>query len=81
MPSTILSRTLCLRFGILRFLEPPDISDSLVVPLVNGFQGCYPDVRVSIYFTERYVDHITEGIDLVFRFGALKDSLLIARRI
>lgn len=67
--------------GILRLSAPPSISDSLVVPLVNGFQGSYPDVRVSIFFTERYVDHITEGIDLVFRFGALKDSSLIARRI
>jgi DNA-binding transcriptional LysR family regulator len=67
--------------GVLRLSAPPSISDSLVVPLVNGFQGSYPNVRVSIFFTERYVDHIAEGIDLVFRFGALKDSSLIARRI
>ena len=67
--------------GVLRLSAPPSISDSLVVPLVNGFQGSYPNVRVSIFFTERYVDHIAEGIDLVFRFGALKDSSLIALRI
>jgi DNA-binding transcriptional LysR family regulator len=67
--------------GVLRLSAPPSISDSLVVPLVNGFQGSYPNVRVSIFFTERYVDHIAEGIDLAFRFGALKDSSLIARRI
>jgi DNA-binding transcriptional LysR family regulator len=67
--------------GVLRLSATPSISDSLVVPLVNGFQGSYPNVRVSIFFTERYVDHIAEGIDLVFRFGALKDSSLIARRI
>ena len=67
--------------GVLRLSAPPSISDSLVVPLVNGFQGSYPNVRVSIFFTERYVDHIAEGIDLVFRCGMLKDSSLIARRI
>jgi DNA-binding transcriptional LysR family regulator len=67
--------------GTLRLSTPPSISDSLVVPLVGGFQAAYPNVRVSIFVTERYVDHISEGIDLVFRFGALKDSTLIARRI
>jgi hypothetical protein len=29
----------------------------------------------------RSVDHIADAVDLVFRFGALKDSTLIARRI
>jgi DNA-binding transcriptional LysR family regulator len=37
--------------GVLRLSAPPSISDSLVVPLVNGFQGSYPNVRVSIFFT------------------------------
>ena len=67
--------------GVLRLSAPPSISDSLVVPIVNGFQDSYPNVRVSIFITERFVDHIAEGIDLVFRFGALKDSTLVARRI
>jgi DNA-binding transcriptional LysR family regulator len=67
--------------GVLRVSAPPSISDSLVVPLVNKFQSSYPNVRVSIFFTERYVDHIAEGIDIVFRRGMLADSTLIARRI
>ncbi len=67
--------------GVLRLSAPPSISDSLVVPLVGAFQAFYPNVRISIFITERFVDHIAEGIDLVFRFGTLKDSTLIARRI
>ncbi len=67
--------------GVLRLSAPPSISDSLVVPLVGAFQATHPDVRVSIFVTERFVDHIAEGIDLAFRFGGLKDSTLIARRI
>ncbi len=67
--------------GVLRLSAPPSISDSLVVPLVNAFQASYPNVRVSIFVTERFVDHIAEGIDLVFRRGMLADSTLIARRI
>ena len=38
-------------------------------------------VRVQILVTDRFVDHIAEGIDLAFRLGALSDSSLVARRI
>jgi DNA-binding transcriptional LysR family regulator len=67
--------------GVLRLSAPPSISDSLIVPLVGAFQASYPNVRVQIFVTERLVDHVAEGVDVVFRFGALKDSSLIARRL
>ncbi len=67
--------------GTLRLSAPPSISDSLLVPLVGAFQASYPGVRVHIFVTERIVDHIAEGIDLVFRLGPLKDSTLVARKI
>jgi DNA-binding transcriptional LysR family regulator len=67
--------------GTLRLSAPPSISDSLLAPLVCAFQASYPDVRVQIFVTERFVDHIAEGIDLGFRVGMLKDSTLIARKI
>ena len=67
--------------GTLRLSAPPSILDSLVVPLVDAFQDSYPNVRVSIFVTERFVDHIAEGIDLAFRRVLLADSTLIARKI
>ena len=67
--------------GVLRLSAPPSISDSLLAPLVGAFQVANPDVRVQILITERMVDHIAEGVDLVFRAGALKDSTLVARKI
>ncbi len=67
--------------GTLRLSAPPSISDSLLVPLVGAFQASYPGVRIHIFVTERIVDHIAEGIDLVFRLGPLKDSTLVARKI
>lgn len=67
--------------GILRLSAPPSISDSLLVPLVGAFQASYPNVRVQIFVTDRFVDHIAEGVDLVFRLGALRDSSLVARKI
>ena len=67
--------------GILRLSAPPSISDSLLAPLVGAFQASHPDLRVQILVTERMVDHIAEGVDLVFRVGTLKDSTLVARKI
>jgi DNA-binding transcriptional LysR family regulator len=67
--------------GTLRLSAPPNISDTLLTPLVTAFQASYPNVRVQILIAERYVDHIGDGVDIVFRLGALKDSSLVARRI
>ncbi len=67
--------------GLLRLSSPPSISDSLLAPLVGAFQATYPNVRVQIFVTERFLDPISEGIDLGFRVGALKDSALVVRKI
>ena len=67
--------------GTLRLSSPPSISDCLLAPLVGAFQAAYPDVRVQVFVTDRIVDQIAEGVDLVFRVGDLKDSSLVARRI
>jgi DNA-binding transcriptional LysR family regulator len=68
--------------GTLRLSAPPSISDSLLVPLIGAFQSSYPDVRIQIFISEQFVDHIADGIDLAFRVGGrLGDSSLIARKI
>ena len=67
--------------GTLRLASPPSISDTLLAPIVGAFQESYPDVRVQIFITDRIVDHVSEGVDLTFRVGDLKDSSLVARRI
>lgn len=68
-------------YGTLRLSSPPNVSDTLVNPIICAFQKAYPDVRVQALITDRYVDHIAEGIDVAFRLGALRDSTLVARRL
>jgi len=58
--------------GTLRLAAPPSISDSLIAPLLEGFQASYPDVRVQVFITDRIVDQIAEGVDVSFRVGPLK---------
>lgn len=67
--------------GTLRLSAMPSVSDTLLTPLVTGFQASHPNVRVQILVTERMVDLIAEGIDLAFRLGPLKDSSFVARRV
>src|SRR5260370_36005260 len=67
--------------GLLRLSSPPSISDSLLAPLGGAFQATYPKVRMQIFVTERFLDPISEGIELGFRVGALKDSALVVRKI
>jgi DNA-binding transcriptional LysR family regulator len=77
----IVSKRLSSVSGTLRLSAPPSVADSLIVPLVSPFQELYPNVRFQILFTERVIDHIVDGVDLVFRIGELRDSTLVARTI
>ncbi|MBO6504030.1 MAG: LysR family transcriptional regulator [Kordiimonadaceae bacterium] len=67
--------------GVVRLSAPPSISDSLLVPIVSAFQAKYPDVKVRVMITNRLVDPIAEGIDIVLRVGRLQDSRLVVRKL
>jgi LysR family transcriptional regulator, regulator for bpeEF and oprC len=67
--------------GTLRIDVPVAFGRLKLVPLLRGFQNDYPDVRLRLTFTDRYIDLIEEGVDICIRFGALQDSSLIARRL
>ena len=65
--------------GLLRLSAPPNLSDTLLAPLIGAFQIAYPEVRIQVLVTERLVDLVAEAIDLAFRVGPLRDSSLVAR--
>jgi len=67
--------------GRLRLSVPPTLSDVVVIPLIEAFQGFYPNAIVNCLVTDRHVNHIEDGIDISLRVGDLKDSSLVARRL
>ena len=67
--------------GVVRLSAPPSVSDTLITPLVCAFQKFYPEVSVQVFVTDRMVNLISEGMDLVFRLGALKDSSMVSVRL
>lgn len=78
---SIISNRLSEIGGTLRLSAPPSISDTVLAPLLTSFRAAYPNVRFQILVTDRFIDHIADGVDFAFRYGDLKDSSLVARRI
>jgi DNA-binding transcriptional LysR family regulator len=67
--------------GTLRLSAPPSISDTLLTPMAIAFQSSYPNVRIRVLITDRFIDQIADGVDLMFRIGAMKDSSLVTRKL
>ncbi|MDX1506854.1 MAG: LysR family transcriptional regulator [Woeseiaceae bacterium] len=74
----IVSNRLAEVSGRISLSAPPSIADSLLAQILSAFQATYPLVSIQVLVTQRFVDHIAEGVDLALRVGELKDSALIA---
>jgi DNA-binding transcriptional LysR family regulator len=77
----VLKRAQIAPSGALRIDVPVAFGRLKLVPLLGAFQDDYPDLRLRLTFTDRYIELIEEGVDVAVRFGALQDSSLIARRL
>lgn len=67
--------------GLLKITAATTFGDRYIAPLVNDFALLYPQIKVSMHFSNRQVELIDEGFDLGIRMGVLKESTLIARRL
>lgn len=67
--------------GLLRITVPPSLVEPFFMPTVAEFQAIYPNARVAILSTERYVDLLHERVDVGFRISPLRDSQLTVRKI
>lgn len=53
----------------------------LMTPSIAGFAQAYPEIDLDLDFSDRLVDVIEEGLDVVIRTGAVSDSRLKMRRL
>lgn len=67
--------------GQLRISAPQSFAELFLGPVLEDYFRQYPEVRVTIDLTDRYVDLISEGFDLALRAGELPDSSLVARAV
>jgi DNA-binding transcriptional LysR family regulator len=67
--------------GTIRLSAPLSFAMAHLGSLLPLFLQRHPHVSVEVDLSDRPVDLISEGYDLVLRIGTLEDSTLIARRI
>ncbi|WP_414831722.1 LysR family transcriptional regulator [Afifella sp. YEN Y35] len=61
--------------GLLRINAPVTFGAQVLVPLVTAYLRAHPQVTCDLVLSDRYVDPIEEGFDLVFRIGPLSGPL------
>lgn len=77
-----LTSHICHPSGRLRVDLPAAFGRQRILPILLSITRRYPGLALTVTFSERFVDPIEEGIDLVIRIGELADSSgLVARRL
>lgn len=67
--------------GALRVAAPMSLGVARLAPLIGAFLVQYPELRIDLEMSDRYVDLVAEGFDVALRGGALGDSSLVARKL
>ncbi|TCF96977.1 LysR family transcriptional regulator [Paraburkholderia strydomiana] len=60
--------------GTLRVSAPVDYGSLVVAPAVVALQRAHPQLRIQLLCDDRYVDLVSENIDVAIRLGTLLDS-------
>lgn len=67
--------------GSLRVGTPISFGLREIIPRLSAFLEQHPALKIELRATDRYPDLVTEGIDVSFQFGALRDSSATARKL
>ncbi len=67
--------------GTLKVTAPTSFARMHIAPHLGQFLQEFPDLRVSLMLSDKFVDIVGEGFDLAVRIAALENSSLIARRL
>jgi len=67
--------------GKLRISVSVTVGQALLSNIIAEYMEEFPEVNVELILTNRRVDIIEEGFDLLIRVGQLEDSTLIVKRV
>ncbi|AMO99855.1 bacterial regulatory helix-turn-helix, lysR family protein [Collimonas arenae] len=65
--------------GHLRLSMPSDVGRNVLLPWLDAFQEKYPQVTLSLQFSDRVIDLFRDPVDVAFRYGPLDDSTLVSQ--
>ena len=78
--AAVMASTLNLR-GSIFVAAPLGIGRRFIAPHVPSFKDEYPQIDVRLRLSDRKLDVIGEGLDMVFHLGTLEDSTLTLRGV
>lgn len=67
--------------GPIRITAPTGFGSRELVEALHPFQRAHPGVQIELRLADHYVPILEEGLDLAIRFGVLRDSSLVARKL
>ncbi len=67
--------------GTLRVGVPSSFGRRYMMPVIADYVRNYPEVRVDVRFSERFINLVEDGVELALRIGKLEASTLVARRL
>ncbi len=67
--------------GMLRITAPAFLAQSALTDQLASFSLAYPDVQLTIDFSDARQDLIADGYDVALRAGEMEDSSLVARKL
>ncbi len=67
--------------GRIRITAPTGYGSLHLVRLLHPFQDAHPDVEIELHLSDHNISLVDEGFDLALRFGSLRDSNLVARKL
>jgi DNA-binding transcriptional LysR family regulator len=67
--------------GSIRLASSPDFGGNHLSSALGSFLGQYPEVSVDMVLSNRNLDPVADGYDLVIRVGQQQDSSIMAKKI
>ncbi|MDX2287646.1 MAG: LysR family transcriptional regulator [Hyphomicrobiaceae bacterium] len=67
--------------GVLKVNAPMSFGALHLGDAVAAFMAAFPELRVELTLTDRFIDPVEEGVDVTIRIAQLQDSSLIARKL
>ena len=67
--------------GLLKISVPVIMGQKPFYEFISALLKKYPRVHIDLFITNLFVDLVADNIDVAIRFGELRDSTIIAKRI